>query len=182
MPVAYAALLLALFATGCARAKPETPTAEPTSGVTPPATARPAAGKPTAPKAQQPVPARNAGTTAPPAAGKTASSAAKAPAAAPSLDLNALIERLKQTKAIGAFTKITLKNQVDDLLDQFRGHYQGKATRSMVELRRAYDLLMMKVLSLLQDDDHMLALAIVSSRESIWGLLSDPKKFATIDG
>jgi len=52
----------------------------------------------------------------------------------------------------------------------------------MTELRRSYDLLIMKVLSLLQDDDRQLASAIVSSREAIWGLLADPKKFAAFEG
>jgi hypothetical protein len=51
----------------------------------------------------------------------------------------------------------------------------------MPELRQSYDLLMMKVLSLLQDEDQTLAAAIVSSREAIWGVLADPKKFATLD-
>jgi hypothetical protein len=88
--------------------------------------------------------------------------------------------QLKDPKAIGFFTKITLKNQVDDLLDQFREYYQGKAKFTLKDLRRSYDLLMMKVLSLLQDEDQKLASAIVSSREAIWGLLADPKKFATL--
>ena len=96
--------------------------------------------------------------------------------------MKALTEELKATKAIGFFTKITLKNQVDDLLDQFREYYQGRAKLTMKDLRRSYDLLMMKVLSLLQDADQTLASAIVSSREAIWGLLADPKKFATLQG
>jgi hypothetical protein len=96
------------------------------------------------------------------------------------LDLTALKEQLKATKAIGVFTKISLKNQVDDLMDQFRTYYQGKAKTTMPELRRSYDLLMMKVLSLLQDSDQKLASEIVSSREAIWVLLSDQKKFATL--
>jgi len=96
------------------------------------------------------------------------------------LDLAALKEQLKATKAIGVFTKLSLKNKVDDLMDQFRDYYQGKAKVTMPELRRSYDLLMMKVLSLLQDSDQRLASAIVSSREAIWGLLSDPKKFAAL--
>jgi len=50
----------------------------------------------------------------------------------------------------------------------------------MTDLRRSFDLLMMKVLSLLQDADQTLASAIVSSREAIWGLLADPVKFATL--
>ena len=52
----------------------------------------------------------------------------------------------------------------------------------MTDLRRSFDLLIMKVLSLLQDEDQQLASAIVSSREAIWSLLADPKTFATIQG
>jgi hypothetical protein len=96
------------------------------------------------------------------------------------LDLASLKEQLKATKAIGVFTKLSLKNQVDDLMDQFRDYYLGKAKITMPELRRSYDLLMMKVLSLLQDSDQNLASKVVSSREAIWALLSDPKKFATL--
>ena len=96
------------------------------------------------------------------------------------MDLAALTTELKETKAIGLFTKLTLKNQVDDLLDHFRNHHAGKTKPTLTELRRSYDLLMMKVLSLLQDDDQKLASAIVSSRETIWGLLADPKKFAAL--
>ena len=62
-------------------------------------------------------------------------------------------------------TLITLKNQVDDLLDQFREYYQGKAKLTKTDLRRSYDLLLMKVLSLLQDKDPPLASAIVFSRD-----------------
>lgn len=107
---------------------------------------------------------------------------ANTPAGAPALDLKTLEEQLKDTKAIGFFTKLTLKGQVDDLLDDFRKHYDGKGKRTMTDLRRSYELLVMKVLSLLQDDDPKLASAIVSSREAIWGLLADPKTFATIRG
>jgi hypothetical protein len=106
---------------------------------------------------------------------------ARTPAAAPPLDLKALTQQLRETKAIGIFTKITLKNQVDDLLDGFREYYQGKAKLGMTDLRRSFDLLMMKVLSLLQDDDQMLASAILSSREAIWRVLADPQKFAILD-
>ena len=145
------------------------------------------AGKATEPAAKAPPPAAVAKAPAAPGAraptlAAPAVVASPAPAAAPALDLNALKEQLKDTKAIGIFTKITLKNQVDDLLDQFREYHQGKAKLTMTDLRRSYDLLMMKVLSLLQDEDQPLASAIVSSREAIWGLLADPKKFATLQG
>ena len=99
------------------------------------------------------------------------------PAAPAPLDLAALKQQLKDTKAIGVFTKIALKNQVDDLMKQFRGYYQGNSRLSLKQLRQSYDMLLMKVLSLLQDSDQNLASKVVSSREAIWGLLSDQKKF-----
>jgi hypothetical protein len=132
-------------------------------------------------------------TRAPQAVTKTAPPVAKTPApiaqarkpsappgTAVTLDLNGLKTQLKETKAIGLFTKIALKNQVDDLLDQFRNYYQGKSKTDMMELRRSYNLLLLKVLSLLQNKDEKLASAIVSSREAIWNLLSDPKQFANL--
>src|SRR5205807_1874248 len=100
--------------------------------------------------------------------------------ASPPLDLKSLEQRLKDTSAIGVLTKIALKNQVDDLLDEFRAYYQGKLKTTLAELRRPYDLLVLKVLSLLQDSDPALASAIAASREAIWGILADPAKFATI--
>lgn len=100
--------------------------------------------------------------------------------APPSLDIAALEKRLRETPAIGVFTKIALKNQVDDLLNRFRAYYQGRAKTSLAELRQPYDLLLLKVLSLLQDSDPVLARTILASREAIWGILADPAKFATI--
>jgi hypothetical protein len=154
-----------------------------TADTSPPsATSRPA-------PAAEPKP--SATTRAPQAAKKTAPPGAKTPAPiaqapkptvppAVTLDLNGLKTQLKDTKAIGLFTKLALKNQVDDLLDEFRKYYQGKSKMNMMQLRESYNLLLLKVLSLLQNKDEKLASAIVSSREAIWGLLSDPKKFANL--
>ena len=114
--------------------------------------------------------------TAPPATKESPQQAAKPKEQ--TLDLDSLETRLKETKAIGIMTKIALKNQVDDLLNQFRAFYAGKLKTTLAELRRPYDLLVLKVLSLLQDADPSLAAAIGASREAIWGILSDPVKFA----
>jgi hypothetical protein len=116
---------------------------------------------------------------APPPPKATTALAAKPPGPPP-LDLKSLETRLKETKAIGVYTKLTLKNQVDDLLDAFRAYYKGQAKTTLAELRRAYDLLVLKVIALLQDADPLLASAIAASREAIWGILSDPAKFATV--
>lgn len=106
--------------------------------------------------------------------------APKPPAVAP-LDLNRLKQQLKDTKAIGLFSKLTLKNQMDDLLDAFREYHGSKRKRSLSDLRRSYDLMVMKVLSLVQDEDQTLASDILASRDAIWALLVDPGRFATLE-
>lgn len=103
-----------------------------------------------------------------------------APPKPPALDLNSLEQRLKDTRAIGVFTKLSLKNQVDDLLSRLRAYHQGTGKTPPSELRQKYDLLILKVLSLLQDGDPQLASAIASSREAIWSILMDPQKFSKI--
>ncbi|MBK6850930.1 MAG: hypothetical protein IPG93_04755 [Burkholderiales bacterium] len=121
-----------------------------------------------------------AATTTPAAPAAAPPRAAQAAAAAPALDLKSLETRLKSTSGIGVFTKITLKNQVDDLLDKFRSFYKGDLAASLAQLRQSYDQLVLKVLALLQDGDPPLATAIAASRESIWGVLSDRSKFAAV--
>lgn len=98
----------------------------------------------------------------------------------PPLDLPSLEKRLRETKAIGVFTKITLKNHIDDLVHQFREYHQGRGKIMLAELRQRYDMLLLKLLALLQDSDPTLAHTIVASREAIWSILKDPAKFATI--
>jgi hypothetical protein len=114
-------------------------------------------------------------------AAAAASSPSRAPVAtAPPLDLNGLEERLRNTRAIGVFTKLSLKNQVDDLLAQFKAFHQGQSRITLGQLHQKYELLLMKVVSLLQDGDPALASAVLASREAIWGVLTDPQKFAAI--
>ena len=99
-------------------------------------------------------------------------------ATAPVLNLSELEQRLRDTRAIGLFTKLSLKNQVDDLLAQFKAFHQRQSSISLGQLRQRYELLLMKVVSLLQDGDPRLASAVFSSREAIWMVLTDPKSFA----
>ncbi len=105
--------------------------------------------------------------------------ASNARPATTSLDLAALEDRLRSTHAIGVFTKLSLKNQVDDLLGQFRAFHARKQP-PLSELRQQYDVLLMKVMSLLQDGDPPLAAEISSSREALWDILTDPQKFAKL--
>jgi hypothetical protein len=162
---------------------PVAPPAGPTAG-----TSRAKAKSPTDPR-----PAKQAGAAAAPtgravlpaappaqAAAPPAQAAAPGPGASPTLNLTDLEQRLRETRAIGVFSKLSLKNQVDDLLNAFRALYRGPNKHPTVELRQRYDQLLLKVLTLLQDGDPPLAAAISSSREAIWSILADPDKFAKI--
>jgi hypothetical protein len=126
--------------------------------------------------------AERRGDATPPAAEGAKPLSPAVPAKSPEapLDLALLEKRLKETEAIGLFTKLTLKNEVDDLLDRFRAYYEGRTEATPAELRQPYETLMLKVLTLLQDSDPSLATSIASSREAIWGILTDREKFAKL--
>ena len=179
-----------------APAQPPPTPPPPSSASSPPSTAAgPAAASadrttnpPVAPPAKEPPkPAPSPAATSPRPAPKPAGTNAAAPAAprssspaGPTLDLASLEQRLRDTRAIGVFTKLSLKNQVDDLLAQFRAYHHGQTQPTLAELRQHYELLLLKVVTLLQDGDAPLATAVSSSREAIWGILADPRKFAQI--
>jgi hypothetical protein len=187
IPVRRAEAVLILLIAGCAAAPPTQPPPATTSSAPPQqASASAPPSKPTA-KAQ---PAEgNAPVKASPAPPKTLALAKpqappvvapKAEAAAPALDIKSLEEQLKETKAIGVMTKLSLKNQVDDLLQKFRDYYEGRLKTTLAELRQPYELLLMKVITLLQDADPSLATAIHRSREAIWAVLTDRDKFSKL--
>lgn len=94
--------------------------------------------------------------------------------------LSALEQRLKDTPAIGVFTKLTLKNQVDELIARFRAHYEGRGGSTLAQLRQSYEQLLTRVQGLLKDGDPGLASAIAHSREAIWAVLTDPVQFAKL--
>jgi hypothetical protein len=87
------------------------------------------------------------------------------------------VTRLRETKAIGVMTKLAVKNQSDDLLEKFRAYHKQGAPPTLDELHRSYDMLFLKLLSLLQDGDPPLAKDIDRSRAAIWDILADPRKF-----
>ena len=163
--------------------KPSQPAEAPHSTAKPKTEAAPPKPAPAAaPAKPAPTPAPSKAAVTPPRAPSQAAPApAPVPAAAPAkapLDLKSLEQRLKDTDAIGVLTKLSLKNQVDDLIARFRAYHQGVQPPTLPQLRPNFELLVMKVLSLLQDKDPGLARDISASREAIWGVLADKGKLA----
>ncbi len=153
------------------------PTPPPTAAANPaapvvPAPDTPGARPPATPSSKAPSHPRATSKSAP------AAPATPLPVAAPAtLDLTSLEQRLRDTHAIGVFTKLSLKNQVDDLLGVVRTYHGGQGKVTLQDARQRYDLLLLKVLSLLQDGDPALAADVRGSREAIWNLLADPVQF-----
>ena len=96
------------------------------------------------------------------------------------LDLEALEAGLQNTKALGFFTKLALKNEVDDLLDGMRRYHAERRGGSLKGLRERFDLLLLKLRTLLQDEDWALAAKLSAGREALWNQLADPVEFAEI--
>jgi len=160
-------------AAGVEPIRPVAPSPTEPAGGTAPKTDSPGTGTlPTAPDSPVPAEQPQRKENAAPSEGKQ-----EAP---PALDLASLEKRLRETKAIGFFTKLSLKNQVDDLRERFRAFHAARSGAALAELRERYDLLLLKVLALLQDSDPLLAYDISASREVLWGLLADPAKFRNL--
>lgn len=102
--------------------------------------------------------------------------------AAPQLDLDGLETRLRKTKAIGMFTKLELKNQVEALLDDMQRYHEQRGSLSLEQLEDRFELLVMKLLLLLQDDDPQLHRAIADARPTLWTTLANPDQFASVRG
>jgi hypothetical protein len=147
----------------------------------PPATA---AAKPSAPRPAKEKPAPSAPVAAAPvAAGVPASVPSPPPGPSmqrPQLDFKAMEQRLRDTSAIGVFTKLSIKNQVDDLLKAFREYHAGRTPPTLDDLHQRYDGLLLKVVTLVQNDDATLAASISASRSAIWERLSNRESFQAI--
>jgi hypothetical protein len=129
------------------------------------------------PKSSQPKPASS--TSVKPAA--TAEAPAPAVSAPkPQLDFKAMEQRLRDTSAIGVFTKLSIKNQADDLLNAFRGYYAGHVPPTLDDLHGRFDGLLLKVVTLIQNDDATLASTISASRGAIWDKLSNKEAFLSL--
>jgi hypothetical protein len=141
---------------------------------------KPGAQKPAAKNVPPPSAPTSAREIEPGVKSSAATATAQVPAAptAAALDLASLEQRLRDTHAIGIFTKLSLKNQVDDLLAHFKSFHQGQVPPTLAQLRSKFELLLIQVVTVLQDGDASLATAVSNSREALWSVLSDPQKFA----
>lgn len=91
------------------------------------------------------------------------------------LDMDMLVERLKQTRAIGFFTKLAIRNDVMDLIELV-GNYRKKSVlgAKLDDVRARFDGLVLKIVALLEEDPD-LSRDIYLARETIWKSLLEVK-------
>jgi len=65
-------------------------------------------------------------------------------------------------------------------MDRFRRFHSGEVHPPLEKLRDQFNLLFMKVVTLLQDRDPALGQEIAKGREILWGKLADPGEFARL--
>jgi len=99
---------------------------------------------------------------------------AETAASAKHFDMKALIERIKESHAIGVFTKLALRSDAMDMIDLIKSYRQKRKHLTLDEVRARFDGLLLKVLALL-DDDPALSCDISMSREGIWKSLLEVK-------
>jgi hypothetical protein len=95
-------------------------------------------------------------------------------------DLDALIDGVTHAKSLGLLTKLSLKQDVDRFLKSLHNYHDGTTDSSLEQLRERYDVMIHKLVVLLQDKDTELVKSIDDGRDKLWELLSDEKKFASI--
>ncbi len=103
----------------------------------------------------------------------------------PALDLASLLSRIRQSNALGFFTKLALKNAIDDLLAEIDGFNTNVMKGPLKLLREHYNLQLVKQLALLEEDDPALFRDIAASGEALWATLSNPitfKRLSSIQG
>lgn len=99
----------------------------------------------------------------------------KASVETPELGLEQLVARLKQTEAIGFFTKLAIRSDVFDFKESVETYRKREMFEENAELLRGrFNGLMLKILALL-DSDPALSRDIHLARDSIWKSLVEVK-------
>ena len=93
--------------------------------------------------------------------------------------LEELLGRFAKTKAVGVFTKLSIKGNVTRLNKSFGVYHQGKRPPILEELKERFDLMVQEMVLLVQNKDPELAKDLYAARLLLWFYLSDPDKYVS---
>jgi len=89
------------------------------------------------------------------------------------IDFETLEKQITKTKAIGLMTKLKLKGDINKLLSELKTFHAGNSPLTQEQHREHYDLLYMKVMTLVQDKDLELHHQLCNAWDPIWVSLQD---------
>lgn len=83
-------------------------------------------------------------------------------------NLDMLIARLKETDALGVFTKLALKGDVEEIIEMAHEYKSLTALTELQSVREQFDGLVLKTITLLNDKDPDLAADMYQARDLVW--------------
>ncbi len=95
-------------------------------------------------------------------------------------ELDKLYKDLENTKSIGLFTKLSIRNNATRLYKTFGEYHKGQRPPTLEELKQRYELMVQEMMVLVQDKDPDLAQEIQQTKAILWQSLSDPKQYESI--
>ena len=96
------------------------------------------------------------------------------------VDLRMLTAALRDTKAVGTMTKIRLRNDINRVLGRLERWHGNKGRFTLDQLQEQYHLLLMKIATLIHDDDLVLHQQLCNAWAGIWLDLKDPDRFRQV--
>lgn len=93
------------------------------------------------------------------------------------VNLDSLRASLRETDAIGFTTKLSLRYDLDSLLESFDDYHKGRGVETLPSLHQKFAELLASTLSLLRQDDPQLFRKLRDAQEQLWLIVSDPVKF-----
>lgn len=93
------------------------------------------------------------------------------------VNLEGLRGSLRETDAIGFMTKLSLKRELDSLLEDFGAYHKGRSNQTLPSLREKFAGLLASTLSLLREDDPRLFRKLLDAQGHLWLIVSDPVRF-----
>jgi len=100
-----------------------------------------------------------------------------APISDQKINLEGLRSSLRETDAIGFTTKLSLKHDLDSLLDSFVAYHDGEGEETLPTLRERFAVLLSSTLALVKDDDPKLFRKLLDAQGHLWLTVSNPVMF-----
>ncbi len=95
-------------------------------------------------------------------------------------DARHLEEGLRNTRAVGVFTKLSLAGEAKRIHAALLDYHAGTGGATLEQLRERYDLLINEIMLLIQDKDTDLSAELAAAREPLWAALSDAESIKAL--